>query len=395
MKPSFLCVAAVVVGCAGSSRVLRTDTAKTAGVLEAATAPLAVPLPAGWKLARPGEPRKASVPSASESCRSFVWFDYVWAASVDYARKLVDTESLGVRTLPYWAERQYSDVLLGGRRAVQLRRVPVEPDRSPYHVRESSIYLLEAGGGVLLIHVLSESYHPLACLPLHEKPAADLAAAFFSPPVLEQAERLSHALRPPPLREARPVPRTLEESFVFLEKGLSAEDLETLRSTPEYDLGRFHFGVGIWMRNNWGLLEESPLARTFEQMGVYEPDDMSEMILRSFWQRLNGLPLTIERDAAAVKRHAELVQAPEPRRCHDGSTAVHLFGLTGGEPGRDRYVHAFACDGDDAYWAWELDKGWYRPDSALVDRIIELREQGGIVEAPIEKRHERPRRTDS
>ena len=350
---------------------------------------------AGFHPAGPGEARKALVPPASESCKSFVWFDYVWAASVDYARKLVDTESLGVRTLPTWAERQYSDVRLGGRRAVQLRRVPVEPDRSPYHVRESSIYLLEAAGGVLLIHVLSESYHPLACLPLHEKPAAELADAFFSPAVLAQAERLSRALRPPPLREARPVPRTLEESFVFLEKGLSAEDVETLRSTPEYDLGRYHFGVGIWMRNNWGLLEESPLARWFEQMGVYEPDDMSEMIVRSFWQRLNGLPLTVAEDAAAVKRHAELSRAPEPKPCGDGSRAMHLFGLVGWESGRDRYVHAFACDGDGTYWAWELDRGWYRPDDTLLDRIIELREQGGIVEAPIHKRHGTPRRTDS
>ncbi len=395
MKPSFLCVAVVVAGCAGSSRVLRPDTGTTGGVLEAATAPLAVPLPHGWKLARAGEPRKALVPSASESCKSFVWFDYVWAVSVDYARKLIDTESLGVRTLPTWAERQYTDVRLGGRHAVQLRRVPVQPDRSPYHVRESSIYLVEAAGGVLLVHVLSESYHPLACLPLHERPAAELAAAFFAPSVLEQAEHLSRRLRPPPLREARPVPRTLEESLVFLENGLTAEDVETLRSTGEHDLGRYHFGIGIWIRNNWGLLEESPLARTFEQMGVYEPDAMSEMILRSFWQRLNGLPLTIERDAAAVKRHAELSQAPEPRRCDDGSAAVHLFGLTGGEPGRGRYVHAFACDADGTYWVWELDRGWYRPDSPLVERIIELREQGGIVEAPIEKRHARPRHTDS
>lgn len=91
------------------------------------------------------------------------------------------------------------------------------------------------------------------------------------------------------------VPETLEECFVELEKFLSEEELEGFKATKEDDLvGCCHFGLGMWIRNNWGLWHDSPLVRYFKGIGVDHPDDMSAIILTSFHRYLNGKEIKLE-----------------------------------------------------------------------------------------------------
>ena len=66
---------------------------------------------------------------------------------------------------------------------------------------------------------------------------------------------------------------------------------------------RQHFGLGLWMRNNWGLWRGSRLSVFFNQLGVCHPDDMSGIILDSYWRRLNHLPLRVEHQVAAAKAY--------------------------------------------------------------------------------------------
>lgn len=84
------------------------------------------------------------------------------------------------------------------------------------------------------------------------------------------------------------VPETLEECFVELEKFLSEEELEEFKGTKEDDLAGYHFGLGSWIRNNWGLWLDSPLARYFRGIEIDHPDDMSAIILTCFHRYLNG-----------------------------------------------------------------------------------------------------------
>jgi hypothetical protein len=50
----------------------------------------------------------------------------------------------------------------------------------------------------------------------------------------------------------------------------------------------------MWMRNNWGLWGGSRLAKWFNNQGVKHPDDMSGVILDSFWRHLNDKPIKLE-----------------------------------------------------------------------------------------------------
>ena len=90
------------------------------------------------------------------------------------------------------------------------------------------------------------------------------------------------------------IPENLDACFMELERGLTPEFKEELRTGTEDDMNRLHHGLGTFFRNNWGLWKGSPLSEWFNENGIYHPDDMSAIILTSFWRHLNGKPINLE-----------------------------------------------------------------------------------------------------
>lgn len=67
------------------------------------------------------------------------------------------------------------------------------------------------------------------------------------------------------------------------------------KSSSESDFtGRTHFGLGMWLRNNWGLWGGSRLSVYFNDMKIFHPDDMSGIILDSYYRHVKGQNLDIE-----------------------------------------------------------------------------------------------------
>lgn len=85
------------------------------------------------------------------------------------------------------------------------------------------------------------------------------------------------------------VPTTLDEALAALGTLISPEEQKWMRSVRSsiFHGGTHHF-LGRYLRNEWGLWEGSALARWFNAQGIYHADDMSGIILESFWRRLNG-----------------------------------------------------------------------------------------------------------
>ncbi len=54
-------------------------------------------------------------------------------------------------------------------------------------------------------------------------------------------------------------------------------------------------GLGMWMRNNWGLWRGKELAIYFNSIGIYHPDDMSGIILTSYYRELYGKDWEVEK----------------------------------------------------------------------------------------------------
>lgn len=85
------------------------------------------------------------------------------------------------------------------------------------------------------------------------------------------------------------IPRNFAECFSELDKLLSEVDKKEMLSLPKReDMIQYHLGLGMWIRNNWGLWGGSRLQKYFTDKGVKHPDDMSVSILYRYYDWLHG-----------------------------------------------------------------------------------------------------------
>jgi hypothetical protein len=76
------------------------------------------------------------------------------------------------------------------------------------------------------------------------------------------------------------IPRDLGDCFVELDKLLSEIDRNEMRALPKRDdMIQYHLGLGMWMRNNWGLWGGSRLYKYFHDKGLTDPEDMSSIVM--------------------------------------------------------------------------------------------------------------------
>lgn len=85
------------------------------------------------------------------------------------------------------------------------------------------------------------------------------------------------------------IPKNLEDCFLELNKLLKTKDIEAIKNLKSKDeLNLYHFGLGMWLRNNWGLWGGSRLQQYFFKKGIDHPDNMSGIILDYYYDWLNG-----------------------------------------------------------------------------------------------------------
>jgi hypothetical protein len=90
------------------------------------------------------------------------------------------------------------------------------------------------------------------------------------------------------------IPKDLDSALEELKIALQPELLEKVKKGKEEDMIQYHFDLGLWLRNNWGLRRGSALANWFNAHGVKDPDNMSGVILTSLWRELNDKPLDLD-----------------------------------------------------------------------------------------------------
>jgi hypothetical protein len=111
---------------------------------------------------------------------------------------------------------------------------------------------------------------------------AALLVATLGPPAsaAEKSEKqVAKALK-------RCAPATYDAALDCLDKFLPADNQKAL-AAPEGAIAA-HFGLGMFLRNNWGLWKQGPLYRSMSSMGFTHPDDMSGAILDGFSARERG-----------------------------------------------------------------------------------------------------------
>lgn len=85
------------------------------------------------------------------------------------------------------------------------------------------------------------------------------------------------------------IPKDINDCFTQLNIILDPIDLKEFKNLPEDEVsGQSHFGIGLWIRNNWNLWGGSRLSFYFNSLGIKHPDDMSGIVLNSYHRFLNN-----------------------------------------------------------------------------------------------------------
>ena len=85
------------------------------------------------------------------------------------------------------------------------------------------------------------------------------------------------------------IPMDLEDCFLQLDKLLSNKDKKKIKALKnKEETIKHHHGLGMWLRNNWGLWGGSRLQKYLLEKGINHPDEMSSLILVFYHDWLNN-----------------------------------------------------------------------------------------------------------
>lgn len=115
-------------------------------------------------------------------------------------------------------------------------------------------------------------------------------------------------------------------------------------------------GLGTGLRNTWGLWGDSRLAHYFKQLGVNHPDDMSGIILATFWCKLHDKPFRLKQKIAYYQEYWRKEEKPKATSPKDGAKIAWLITIGGVE---GPILHLGISTSDHSYWRYEsgTDRG--------------------------------------
>ncbi|GEP44483.1 DUF6794 domain-containing protein [Brevifollis gellanilyticus] len=179
-----------------------------------------------------------------------------------------------------------------------------------------------------------------------------------------------------PAKEKTPSPKTLEEAHLQLEKLLAKDVLAKIDAMKsEKEMIEFHLGLGMGMRNGWGLWGGGPLAQHMRKLGFHHPDDMSCVILETFWCRRHGKDFRLKERADDYAAYWKAVADPpeSAKDPKDGSEVVWKmsFGADSDDRKTVRQIHVGKSKKTGRWLAYEHDKGVYEPHPQLLKQITE------------------------
>jgi hypothetical protein len=118
-------------------------------------------------------------------------------------------------------------------------------------------------------------------------------------------------------KELRHKPANLIEAVEQLKKIQNDSLKQKITSISERDFLSNSRALGIWIRNKWGLWKGKKLSKYFNALGIFNPDDMSSIILTSYYRELKGLDWRLDEqiqfyinDWNNQKKKAEVEIAP-------------------------------------------------------------------------------------
>ncbi|HAW52255.1 MAG TPA: hypothetical protein DCX54_08010 [Flavobacteriales bacterium] len=178
------------------------------------------------------------------------------------------------------------------------------------------------------------------------------------------------------------IPKDLDDVFIELRKMLPQDVQTKMKNGTEQEMIEYHFSLGMWMRNHWGLWQKSRLAKYFHGIGVQHPDDMSGIIIKSFWRHLNNKPVQLEKQVAYYQEYWKYNIPPEDAVSPADGSPINFISA---HPCKDMNVsehcleHLGVSKSDGTPWAYQYGKGVYEPDKAEKESILGQAQRLGII----------------
>ncbi|MET0464088.1 MAG: DUF6794 domain-containing protein [Chitinophagaceae bacterium] len=173
-----------------------------------------------------------------------------------------------------------------------------------------------------------------------------------------------------------PKPTTLDEAIAYLDT-IFVDSVKTSvkKMTEDEFIVSYHFGLGMSMRNNWGLWRGSRLAKHFKALGIFHPDDMSGIILTSFHRKLLGKDIDLQGQIRESQNYWRANSVPLPKGYPNGIKKLN-FTASYGYPASDSLpgvIHLAEVPRKKEYWLYDINWGWKK---ATIEQVNELNQTG-------------------
>jgi hypothetical protein len=149
------------------------------------------------------------------------------------------------------------------------------------------------------------------------------------------------------------IPKDLDDGHRELKNMLPKELISEMKRGTEDDMVQYHSGLGMWLRNNWGLWKGSRLSEYFNNIGIYHPDDMSGIILDTFWCHLKGKPHRLEERITYYQEYWKSMERPKEGSPIDGAKIRWVIIKDSGKG----TVHLGLSVSDKTGWRYEYGSG--------------------------------------
>lgn len=168
------------------------------------------------------------------------------------------------------------------------------------------------------------------------------------------------------------IPKNLEDCFTQIDKILPDSIRQSiLTMTEDQFSARMHMGFGMWMRNNWGLWKGSRLSKYFNAKGIYHPDDMSGIILDSYYRNLTGKDINLDDQIKHYQNYWKVVKQPTKDSFPKGvkklefKSGMYYDSKTNGQG----FVHVGTSSKSLDIWLYDYFHGWTKVVEADVKRL--------------------------
>jgi hypothetical protein len=173
------------------------------------------------------------------------------------------------------------------------------------------------------------------------------------------------------------IPKDLEDCYVQIDKKLADSTKSLILTMTEDDFSaRMHFGLGMWMRNNWGFWRGSRLSKYFNEKGIYHPDDMSGIILNSYYRNLMGKEIKLDEQIKYYQNFWKITNPPSKDNFPRGAkklefnSGLYYDSKTNGQG----YIHVGTMPKSSDIWLYDYYYGWKKVNETDFDLLRENKE---------------------